>query len=332
LASNKASNLYSEQVLNLLDGVLLAAFALAVWDGARRGLSPYLAEFTAFVLSLAVAFAVFGPVAIFASTFAHVPTSAAAVGVFLLALAAAHGLAWPALHRWSAALESRLPIHTRRLGSVPALATALIAAAVVVAALAALPGQSQTRTLVQGSALGSRLAQAAAPLPMTALLGHQPIGQVVLSGRSGEDEDAFYRLTFPSGLKLQADSSAEARMLAQINLVRKRSGLRPLVMDAQLREVARAHSRDMYLRDYFSHVTPEGKTAFDRLQAAGVKFLAAGENIAFAPDVDSAEASLLSSPEHRANILAPDYVRVGIGVIEAPGYEEMFTQEFADSG
>ncbi len=318
--------------MNFLDGVLLAAFALAVWDGARRGLSPYLAEFTAFVLSLAAAFAVFGPVAIFATGVLHVPASAAAVGVFLLALAAAHGLAWPALHRWSQALERHLPVPTRRLGSLPALATALVAGTVVVAALAALPGQSAARTLVAGSALGSRLAQAAAPLPMGQLLGHQQLGQVILGGRQGVDEDAFYRLTFPPGLKLRVDAAAETRMLAEINAVRERDGLRPLVMDQQLRDVARAHSRDMYRRDYFSHVTPDGLTAFDRLQAADVRFLAAGENIAFAPDVDSAEASLLASPEHRANILAPDYVRVGIGVIEAPGYEEMFTQEFADSG
>jgi uncharacterized protein YkwD len=318
--------------LNFLDGVLLAAFALAVWDGARRGLSPYLAEFAAFVLSLAVAFAVFGPVAIFASAVLHVPPGAAAVGVFLLALAAAHGLAWPALHRWSRTLEARLPRGTRRLGSLPALATALIAAALVVAALAALPGQGQAQTLVDGSALASRLARVAAPLPMAELLGHQQTGQVILGGRSGEDEDTFYRLTFPSGLKLQPDPPAESRMLSLINAARIRNGLRPLVMDPQLREVARAHSADMYKRDYFSHVTPDGLSAFDRLTAAGIKFLAAGENIAFAPDVESAEASLLASPEHRANILAPDYVRVGIGVIEAPGYEEMFTQEFADAG
>jgi len=318
--------------LNFLDGVLLAAFALAVWDGARRGLAPYLAEFAAFVLSLAVAFAVFGPVAIFATHFLGVPASAAAVGVFLLALALAHGLAWPALHRWTRALEGHLPRRLARLGFVPALATALVAGTVLVAALAALPGQSQMRTLVAGSALGSRLAKAAAPLPMSTLLGHQQMGQVILSGRSGEDEDAFYRLTFPAGLTLSADSAAENRMLAQINVVRQRNGLRPLVMDKQLREVARGHSRDMYQRDYFSHVTPDGMTAFDRLQAAGVHFLAAGENIAFAPEVDSAEESLLASPEHRANILAPDYVRVGIGVIQAPGYEEMFTQEFADTG
>jgi uncharacterized protein YkwD len=88
----------------------------------------------------------------------------------------------------------------------------------------------------------------------------------------------------------------------------------------------------MYLRAYFSHVTPDGRSAFDRLETAGVKFLAAGENIAFAPDVDAAEQSLISSPEHRANILAPDYVRIGIGVLRAAGYQEMFTQEFADAG
>src|SRR5438105_3230042 len=135
LATGTAPNLYSGR-LNFLDGVLVAAFVLAVIDGARRGLSPYLAEFAAFVLSLAVAFTVFGPIAVVASRFLHVPASAAAVGVFVLVVAAAHGLAWPSLHRWTGALERRLPRAGRRLGSVPALATALGASTVVLAALA----------------------------------------------------------------------------------------------------------------------------------------------------------------------------------------------------
>lgn len=320
--------------MNLLDGVLLAAFALAVADGARRGLSPYLAELATFVLSLGVAFALFAPVALLTSRVLEVPASAAGVGVFLLAVVLAHGLAWPSLHRWAAAAERRLPRAAgRSLGALPALATALVAATVLMGGLVALPGQGELQTLVKGSAIGSHLSRAAAVLPMHSLLGAPPPpGQVILGGRQGDDESAFYKLTFPPGLSLQVDATAENRMLALVNAERGRNGLRPLVMDPGLQAVARAHSRDMYTRDYFSHITPDGRSAFDRLQAAGVKFLAAGENIAFAPDVDSAEQSLISSPEHRANILAPDYVRVGIGVIKAPGYEEMFTQEFADAG
>src|SRR5207248_3248732 len=110
---------------------------------------------------------------------------------------------------------------------------------------------------------------------------------VILGGRQGDDDSAFYRLSFPNGMKLTVDAAAERRMLATVNSERQRNGLRPLRMDPQLQVVARAHSRDMYERDYFSHVSPDGKSAFDRLRAAGVKFLAAGENIAFAPEVDA---------------------------------------------
>ena len=59
-------------------------------------------------------------------------------------------------------------------------------------------------------------------------------------------------------------------------------------------------------------------------------FVTAGENIAFAPDVDQAYESLLASPDHRANLLNPDFKCVGIGVYRAVGYEEMFTQDFSD--
>lgn len=320
--------------MNLLDGVLLAVFVLAVVDGARRGLRPYLAELVTFVVSLGVAFAVFGPVAVAATNLLHVPAGAAGVGVFLLIVVVAHGLAWPALHRWVRTAELALPPRqARRLGSLPALATAVVASGVLLGALVALPGQRSVRTLVEGSAIGAPLARAAAALPMQTLVGaSQAQGQVIMGGPQGDDESAFYRLSLPPGLKLETDTAAERRMLSLLNAERRRDGLAPLRMDSALQAVARAHSRDMYMRDYFSHITPEGRSAFDRLQAAGITFLAAGENIAFAPDVASAEQSLYSSPEHRANILAPDYVRVGIGVIRAPGYEEMFTQDFADAG
>lgn len=320
--------------MNLLDGLLLVAFAAAVADGARRGLSPYLAELVTFVLSLGLAFAIFAPLALAISKVLQVPASAAGVGVFLLTVVVSHGLAWPALHRWARVAELALPAGTtRRLGSIPALATAVLAATVIVGALLALPGSGDLQTVIRSSAIASSLSRAGARLPMHNLIGAQPPpSQVILGGRQGDDESAFYKLSFPAGLKLEVDVGAEQRMLSLVNAERRRNGLQALRMDPQLQAVARAHSRDMYVREYFSHISPDGHSAFDRLQAAGVKFLAAGENIAFAPDVDSAEQSLISSPEHRANILAPDYLRVGIGVLRAAGYEEMFTQEFADAG
>ena len=318
---------------SLLDGVLIAVFALAVFDGARRGLSPYLAEFGAFVLSLAVAFAVFAPIVLVLSRFAGVPATAAAVGVFLFILVAAHGLAWPALRHWTGLAEKRLGTAGIRLGAVPALATALAGTAVVLSALVVLPGQSGLRATVQGSLIGGRLLRASSFLPFRSVLGGPASpAPSLLGGQHGDTDTTFYHLNLPAGLTPEVDQAAEKRMLGLVNEARRQNGLQPLVMDAQLQAAARAHSLDMYKRRYFSHITPDGKTPFQRLRAMHISFLAAGENIALAPSVDPAEESLMTSPEHRANILSPDYLRVGIGVLSAAGYEEMFTQEFADSG
>jgi uncharacterized protein YkwD len=122
-------------------------------------------------------------------------------------------------------------------------------------------------------------------------------------------------------------------MLELLNATRSQQGLPRLSLDPQLQAAARDHSQDMYRRAYFSHLTPDQKTPFDRIRGAGVRYVTAGENIAFSPDVEKAEAGLLASPEHRANILNPDFKRVGIGIYRGVGgYEEMFTQDFADWG
>ena len=83
-------------------------------------------------------------------------------------------------------------------------------------------------------------------------------------------------------------------------------------------------------RGYFSHDTPEGVTTFDRLTKANIPYLAAGENLAFAPNTQIAMQGLLQSRGHRANIVGKDFTKVGIGVIDAGIYGEMFVQEFTN--
>jgi uncharacterized protein YkwD len=129
----------------------------------------------------------------------------------------------------------------------------------------------------------------------------------------------------------EADAAAEDRMLQRINAARADVGVSPLRMDPVLQDAARQHSRDMYARHYFSHQTPDKKSPYDRLREARFHFVAAGENIAFAPDPDQAWTSLIHSPDHRSNIVNPDFRCVGIGAYKGVGgYEEMFTQDFAD--
>lgn len=120
----------------------------------------------------------------------------------------------------------------------------------------------------------------------------------------------------------------EDKMLVLLNEERKKDGLKPLKADPELVPVARAHSRDMFARGYFSHITPEGKAPSDRIREAKVPFITAGENLALAQTLVIAHTGLMSSPGHRANILHPAFGRVGIGILDGGPYGIMVTQNF----
>ena len=126
------------------------------------------------------------------------------------------------------------------------------------------------------------------------------------------------------------DKSAENEMLVLVNNQRQRVGLPPLRVDVALVEAARSHGKDMLERGYFSHYTPEGYSPFDRLDKDQISYTYAGENLALAPDVQIAMDGLMKSKGHRENILSPNFRKVGIGILNAGIYGEMFVQEFTD--
>ena len=86
----------------------------------------------------------------------------------------------------------------------------------------------------------------------------------------------------------------------------------------------------MINRDFFSHNTPDGKTPFDRMKAAGISYVAAGENIAAGQSSpQSVMESWLNSPGHRKNILNPNFEYIGIGIARGGSYGIYWAQEFA---
>lgn len=110
------------------------------------------------------------------------------------------------------------------------------------------------------------------------------------------------------------------------NAEREKAGLSPFVWSDALAEVAYAHSEDMYERGYFSHVTPEGLSPFDRMHDAGISFNAAAENIAsgYRTPAEVVEG-WMDSPGHCANILNPSLHQLGVGY-----YKGDWTQCFTD--
>lgn len=107
-------------------------------------------------------------------------------------------------------------------------------------------------------------------------------------------------------------------------------GLAALVDHLGARETARAHSRHMSIHEFFAHENPEGDDPGERLERAGVPWLAAGENIAAGQD--SARAAFdawLASPGHRRNIEDPGWTHAGMGFWSGGGaYGTYYTQNF----
>ena len=133
----------------------------------------------------------------------------------------------------------------------------------------------------------------------------------------------------PAPTPSRCGGPAESRAFALLNAERRRHGLPQLACDPAALAVARQHSADMCQRRYFSHWSPEGAAAGERLQAAGARFNAAGENIAMGQlTAARVHRSWMHSPGHRRNILRPDYTRAAVGLVQCDGALPYWTQVF----
>jgi uncharacterized protein YkwD len=111
--------------------------------------------------------------------------------------------------------------------------------------------------------------------------------------------------------------------LCLLNNERVSHGLQPLTVAQGLTQPSAAYSARMVTEDFFAHVAPDGATLTDRLEANGYidpdGDWTVGENIAWGQgNISTARAIMvawMNSPEHRDNILEPDYDEVGIGVV-----------------
>ena len=81
-----------------------------------------------------------------------------------------------------------------------------------------------------------------------------------------------------------------------------------------LAKAAYNHSADMATRQYFSHTSPDGHSAGDRIKATGYNYATYGENIAVGyPDESSVIKAWMQSPGHCTNIMNKNFTEVGVG-------------------
>lgn len=111
-----------------------------------------------------------------------------------------------------------------------------------------------------------------------------------------------------------AAPQSEAALLDLLTHERTSRSLQPLVADPVLAELAAVKSGELAEASGLSHISPTLGAPAAMLTHRGVQYRTFGENIGKGADVRSLHAMWMASPSHRANILNPNFNRVGIGL------------------
>jgi hypothetical protein len=145
-------------------------------------------------------------------------------------------------------------------------------------------------------------------LPLLAIVG---IGILVNSSWSHHMHGVLGYSTNVSATQLLADTDSQRAIDREP----------ALQLNSQLTNAAQTKAEDMATRNYWSHNTPDGRTPWTFITAAGYQFAAAGENLAYGfNSSDDIMNGWMNSTEHRTNILNKVFTQVGFGIANAPNY------------
>jgi uncharacterized protein YkwD len=313
-----------------VDLVLVATILLGMWAGWRRGFVFAAVDLLTLAISLAAAFLGYEQIS------GWVGRVLPALGIWLAPLAfvaiflLVHFILGSAALRWAGRLPR--PVHentaNRLLGLLPGAVNGAIHAVVVAVLALTLPLGARIGTWAHQSTLAPRLAAPAEWVQAELAPVFDPLVQRTTQSRTVRpDSNESIELDFRVA-QAPPRPELEQRMVELVNAERRAAGLKPVRSDPELVQVARAHSGDMLARGYFAHVAPDGTDLARRLQRAHLGYLAAGENLALAPNLTTAHSGLMRSPGHRANILRPQFGRLGVGVLDAGLHGLMVTQDF----
>ncbi len=327
---------------NWLDFIIILVFLFYAIEGIESGFINALFDLVNFILSFVFAIKLYSMVGAFLFVNFSIPQGFAnAIGFFIVAVMVEIILSKVLvrmLRLWAKNLSMQKNIKqlsflhraNHALGIVTGMLSAYILLSFFLTAIISFPMSPFVKQAISSSQISSVLVENAQGFEINI---QQVFGGAVsetinfFTIEPGSNESINLKFTTKD---IHVDESAENSMIDLVNKEREKRELLPLQSDIALTNVARQHSEDMFKRGYFSHYTPEGLSPFDRMAIANIFYTFAGENLALAPNTELAMQGLMSSPGHRANILSPQFRRVGIGVIDGGIYGEMFSQEFTD--
>ncbi len=134
------------------------------------------------------------------------------------------------------------------------------------------------------------------------------------------------KINIPAASSLK---SYEDEVVRLVNIERSKQGLPALKSHWELARCARYKSQDMINKNYFSHTSPTYGSPFDMMESFGLRFSAAGENIAYGQRTpQEVVTAWMNSPGHRANIMSKAYTHIGVGAAKKSNGTLYWTQMF----
>lgn len=127
----------------------------------------------------------------------------------------------------------------------------------------------------------------------------------------------------PSPLTIRGEANnavlVKSKIIAQTNVQRYNNGtLPPLIENPQLASAAFAKATDMFLNQYFEHVSPSGAGPGELVKNHGYAYIVSGENLILGNFKDEADLvqRWMDSPGHRDNILNDRFTEIGVAVVK----------------
>lgn len=317
---------------NWVDLLIVLTLFIFTLEGFGKSLIGELLDLTSFILALLLSLRFYNSISnLLQGNFSLTHSIANVIGFFLI---------WSLVEIILAVLAKfiyqmipgigYLDKKLRVFSAIPSFFRGLILISILLVLIMDLPVQPMVKNAVNQSKLSKQIITKASQLegPLKSVFGgltQDTLTFLTVEPKTNASVDLGFRTT-----DYTINSDLEDQMLKLLNNERSIRGLHQLSFDQNLRSIARAHSEDMFIRGYFSHYSPEGKTVADRANEAGIDYSVIGENLAFAPTLELAHNGLMNSPGHRANILSTDYNKVGIGIADTPQYGLMITQDFSN--
>jgi uncharacterized protein YkwD len=319
--------------MNWIDLIFIVIFILYVFEDSKRGFLRLLADLVSLVIAFLIALIAYPPVSNYlVNHYKLVQTSADSIsflGIWMILQAIFFGLSKLVSNNTPDSIkESRL---NRYLAYIPALIKGVFFIIIMAIFILYLPFTDlQKRVIKESFVVGFTLHNTENfQMKLENIFTQAPLAGAGSVPSKNYEKDETIDLKFSTNT-MTIDEEAEKFIFNKINEERKAVGIKPLVFDTLIRNVARSHSRDMLANGYFSHASLDGQVLFDRFVNANVNFAVGAENIALAPTADLVHIGLMNSPKHKKNILDPSFSRAGIGVMNAGKYGLMVTQDFAN--